>query len=113
MKALIETETGGPNESLSSVLNLKPARELGDARIPWTNWGKLADSAGGQVVGDGIQKLATPCAATYVGKGKAEEFAEICRKADVDTVIFDDELTPAQSRNLERPLTAKSWIARR
>ena len=64
-------------------------------------------SAGGQVVGDGIQKLATPCAATYVGKGKAEEFAEICRQADVDTVIFDDELTPAQSRNLEKAFNCK------
>jgi len=68
---------------------------------------ELAATAGGQVVGDGIQKLVAPCASTYIGKGKADEFAEHCRKAEVDTVIFDDELSPAQSRNLERVFSCK------
>ena len=68
---------------------------------------ELATTAGGEVVGDGIQKMAVPCAATYIGKGKAEEFAEHCRRADVDTVIFDDELSPAQSRNLEKAFNCK------
>jgi GTP-binding protein HflX len=68
---------------------------------------ELATTAGGQVVGDGIQKMAAPCASTFIGKGKADEFAEHCRKADVDTVIFDDELSPAQSRNLERVFNCK------
>jgi GTP-binding protein HflX len=68
---------------------------------------ELATSAGGIVVGEGIQKMASPCAATFIGKGKAEEFALQCRRADVDTVIFDDELTPAQSRNLEKVFNCK------
>ena len=68
---------------------------------------ELATTAGAQVVGDGIQKMAAPCAATYIGKGKAGEFSEICREAEVDTVIFDDELTPAQSRNLEKMFNCK------
>jgi len=68
---------------------------------------ELAVTAGGEVVGDGIQKMVSPCAATYIGKGKAEEFAEHCREADVDTVIFDDELSPAQSRNLEKAFNCK------
>ena len=38
---------------------------------------ELAITAGGEVVGDGLQKMATPCAATFIGKGKAEEFAGI------------------------------------
>jgi GTP-binding protein HflX len=59
------------------------------------------------VVGDGVQKLAAPCASTFIGKGKATHFAELCREADVDTVIFDDELTPAQSRNLEKLFNCK------
>ena len=67
----------------------------------------LANTAGGEVVGDGIQKLPAPCAATYIGKGKAEEFALHCQKANVDTVIFDDELSPAQNRNLERVFNCK------
>lgn len=68
---------------------------------------ELAATAGAEVVGDGIQKMATPCAATYIGKGKAEEFARYCQQAEVDTVIFDDELTPAQSRSLEQTFNCK------
>ena len=68
---------------------------------------ELAVTAGGEVVGDGIQKMVSPCAATYIGKGKADEFAKHCREADVDTVIFDDELSPAQSRNLEKAFNCK------
>lgn len=83
------------------------SREGWEIRESLDELSELATSAGGQVTGDGVQKLATPCAATYLGKGKAEEFAEICRKADVDTVIFDDELTPAQSRNLEKAFNCK------
>jgi len=59
------------------------------------------------VIGDGYQKLAAPCASTFIGKGKADEFAGYCRQADVDTVIFDDELSPAQSRNLEKVFNCK------
>jgi GTP-binding protein HflX len=59
------------------------------------------------VVGDGLQKMAAPCARTFIGKGKADEFAAHCRRADVDTVIFDDELSPAQSRNLEKVFNCK------
>jgi len=68
---------------------------------------ELATTAGGKVVGDGFQRLEAPCAATYIGKGKADELARYCQQADVDTVIFDDELTPAQSRNLESTFNCK------
>lgn len=72
-----------------------------------TELAELAETAGGEVVGDGIQKLAAPCAATFIGAGKANDFSERCRVANVDTVIFDDELTPAQSRNLEKLFNCK------
>jgi GTP-binding protein HflX len=68
---------------------------------------ELAITAGADVVGDGVQKMAAPCATTFIGKGKADEFAQHCRTADVDTVIFDDELSPAQSRNLEKVFNCK------
>jgi GTP-binding protein HflX len=68
---------------------------------------ELATTAGGEVVADGTQKLASPCASTFIGKGKADEFAHLCRRADIDTVIFDDELSPAQSRNLETVFNCK------
>ena len=51
--------------------------------------------------------MAAPCATTFIGRGKADEFAAHCRRADVDTVIFDDELSPAQSRNLEKVFNCK------
>ena len=64
--------------------------------------GELAETAGGEVVGEGTQKIETRNPATYIGKGKAEEFAKFCKLNEVDTVIFDDELSPAQTRNLEK-----------
>jgi GTPase len=68
---------------------------------------ELAASAGADVVGDGTQKLEVPVAGTFIGTGKAKEFATHCRENDVDTVIFDDELSPAQSRNLEEVFGCK------
>ncbi|HEY3856097.1 MAG TPA: GTPase HflX [Verrucomicrobiae bacterium] len=64
--------------------------------------GELAATAGAAVIGTGTQKLETPVAGTFIGSGKAAEFAKFCRENDVDTVVFDDELSPAQSRNLEK-----------
>lgn len=68
---------------------------------------ELAISAGAEVIGDGIQKLARPCAATFIGSGKAVEFALRSKEAEADTVIFDDELSPAQARNLEKVFDCK------
>jgi GTP-binding protein HflX len=69
--------------------------------------GQLAATAGAEIVGNGVQRLAAPVAGTFIGKGKAAEFALQCRRTDVDTVIFDDELSPAQSRNLEKAFECK------
>jgi len=68
---------------------------------------QLAETAGAEVVGNGTQRLEAPQSATFIGRGKADEFAKLCRGQDVDTVIFDDELSPAQSRNLETVFECK------
>ncbi len=68
---------------------------------------ELATSAGGEVIGSGTQKLDTPVASTFIGSGKADEFAAQCKQDNVDTVIFDDDLSPAQSRNLEEIFQCK------
>ena len=68
---------------------------------------ELAVTAGAEVVGDGTQRLETPAAGTFIGRGKADEFARHCRGQEVDTVIFDDELSAAQSRNLEKVFECK------
>src|SRR3954452_2520567 len=62
----------------------------------------LADTAGAEPVHTELQRRTTPDAATYIGKGKAEELRQIALGLDIDVVIFDDELTPAQQRNLEK-----------
>jgi GTP-binding protein HflX len=62
----------------------------------------LVDSAGADVVGRVVQRRDAPDPATFVGRGKAEEIAALSRTLDVDTVVFDDDLSPAQHRNLEK-----------
>ncbi len=69
--------------------------------------GELVKSAGGEVVDTMIQRRAAPTAAYYIGPGKASELALLCKKENVGTVIFNDELSPAQSRNLEKVFERK------
>lgn len=68
---------------------------------------ELARTAGAEVVGSTSQRLDHPHVATYVGKGKVEEVREAAREADANVVIFDDELSPSQQRNLEKALGVK------
>ena len=65
---------------------------------------QLVDTAGADVVGRIVQRRTAPDPATYVGKGKAAELKDLAEATDCDTVVFDDELSPAQQRNLEKLL---------
>jgi GTP-binding protein HflX len=67
----------------------------------------LSGTAGANVVGRTTQKLPVPSKTHYVGKGKLEELIAQKDKVDYDVVIFDDELTPLQQRNLEEALKVK------
>ena len=69
--------------------------------------GQLARTAGAEIVGSVTQRLSAPKPAHFVGKGKLEEMASSRTDLDYDLVIFDDELSPAQQRNLERALGVK------
>ncbi|MGN6694318.1 MAG: GTPase HflX, partial [Aquihabitans sp.] len=64
----------------------------------------LVDTAGADVVGRILQRRQNPDPATYLGKGKVAELKELSEALDCDTVVFDDELSPAQQRNLEKQL---------
>ena len=64
----------------------------------------LVDTAGADAAARVVQRRDHPDPATFVGRGKAEELREISEAVDADTVVFDDELSPAQSRNLEKIL---------
>src|SRR5437660_788557 len=68
---------------------------------------ELASSAGAEVVDTVTQKLPKPTAPFYIGKGKAEAIKESVQCRGVTSVIFNDELSPAQGRNLENLLSRK------
>ncbi len=78
------------------------SRAAADIRESLVELAELAATAGAAILGEAVQKMDSPSPATFIGKGKAEELAVSCREYEVDTVIFDDELTPAQTRNLEK-----------
>lgn len=67
----------------------------------------LVESANGVVVGKMIQNLDKINTSTYIGKGKVAELAEFIENLEVDTVIFDDELSGVQIRNLEDQIGTK------
>lgn len=64
----------------------------------------LVETAGADVVGQTVQRRNHPDPATFIGRGKAHELAELAEQLDADTVVLDDELSPAQQRNLEKLL---------
>lgn len=67
----------------------------------------LTQTAGGEVAKRFTQKMDKPNPKTFVGTGKLEEIEIYIKEHTVDTVIFDDELTPAQQKNLSRQLDCK------
>ena len=62
---------------------------------------RLVETAGGKVFATLTQLKNTPEAATYIGEGKLNELAEICKNNNADKVVFDCELSPAQIKNIE------------
>ena len=64
----------------------------------------LVDTAGADVVARMVQRRDAPDHTWYIGKGKVEELKQICLALDADTVVFDNELAPAQQYNLEKVL---------
>src|SRR5881392_1987823 len=68
---------------------------------------ELASSAGAEVVDTVTQKLPKPTAPFYIGKGKAEAIRDAVQSQRVTSVIFNDELSPAQGRNLENLFSRK------
>ncbi len=68
---------------------------------------ELASTAGAETIMKIVQAKYSPDPAFYIGKGKADELAIIVEESKIDLVIFDDDLTPTQVRNLERTLDRK------
>ena len=94
----------GRRERILLVGVAVPPSTLDDAESSLDELSALVDTAGADEVERVLQRRDAPDPATFVGKGKAEELRELSYQYDTDTVVFDEELTPAQSRNLEKIL---------
>ena len=81
-----------------------PPETVDDTEAHLDELALLVDTAGADVAERVLQRRDSPDPATYIGKGKAEELRQVSLEVDADTVVFDDELSPAQSRNLEKIL---------
>jgi GTP-binding protein HflX len=105
------------NDALTNTLISREGREklvlvgvalggdhMDDVESSLDELAQLVDTAGADEVARVVQRRERPDPATYVGKGKVEELREVSLSVDSDTVVFDNELTPAQQFNLEKML---------
>src|SRR4029078_2273542 len=67
----------------------------------------LADTAGLEVVGSMYQRLKRPFPKHFIGAGKVQEIADAREELAYDLIVFDDELTPSQTRNIEEGLKTR------
>lgn len=98
-------------EKIVLVGTALPGRSDDDVDASLDELALLVDTAGADEVGRVVQRRDAPDPATYVGRGKVAELVELAEATDADTVVFDDELTPAQQANLEK-LLGRSAIDR-
>ena len=91
----------------AALVGLVTSSSRGDADHSLDELGGLADAAGARVVLRMLQERPKPDPATFIGAGKVTSLAAACDEASVDVVIFDNELSPAQLRQLEERLERK------
>ncbi len=94
---------------LAGVVTGRTARD--EAEESMGELASLTETAGGEVVTSVLQERRKIDPVTFIGKGKAGEIAALCGEEDIDLVIFDDDLSPAQARNLEK-ITGRRVIDR-
>ncbi|MGD0901051.1 MAG: GTPase HflX, partial [Thermoguttaceae bacterium] len=104
MKETIRTETVVSEAAiLVGVLMGDRAVE----RAPLEELKGLAEAAGTRIVGEMTQRREAPDAATYLGAGKVQELGAAAARAEADVILFDNDLSPGQTRNLERATGVK------
>jgi len=95
-----------PERAVLVAVELKTRDHMWSIEDTLSELAYLARTAGAQVVGE-IYQRANRYTTTYLGKGKLEELIELVAEHEAEVVIFDDELTPTQQRNLEDALETK------
>ena len=107
-KSTIQTAAGVPErERAVLVAFVRDSQELRQSEEYLDELEFLAETADITTVRRFSQRLPQPSSRIYVGPGKLEEIAAYCEEHAVDVAIFDDELTPAQTRNIERAMPCR------
>ena len=89
------------NETAKAILVGVAGADADETEVLLDELERLLETAGGQTVARVIQNRSTPDPRTYVGSGKVTEIANMCKINGVNLVIFDNELSPAQIKNIE------------
>lgn len=105
MAKLTETAKKQEKVVLVGVINQHQRAEQAEEYLDELSF--LAYTAGGRVVKRFLQRLPYPNPRTFIGEGKLNEIAAYVKEYEVDIVVFDDELSPSQIRNLEQSLKSK------
>ena len=96
---------GGERAARAVLVSVVPkGADEREYEVSFDELARLADTAGAEVFARLTQQKENPDVRTYIGKGKVDELAGLCEKNDVDVVIFDDELSPSQIKNLENDI---------
>lgn len=98
------SDPNAPERALLVGVILSGAEPADDGTDPLAEIGSLVEAAGGESVGGLLQRRERPDPRTYIGKGKVQEAKALASELDVDLVVFDCDLSPAQVRNLEADL---------
>ncbi len=101
---MAEQTTIPPHETAALVAVVRDRQEMRQCEEYLDELAFLAETAGIVTIKRFIQRLPSPSSRTYVGPGKLEEIAAWAEENEVDVVIFDDELSPSQTRNIEKAL---------
>jgi GTPase len=99
--------TSSPAERAGLVACYFNRRARGMAKESLDELRALAEAAGANVVAESLQERPAPDPAFFVGKGKADELLRLAEAEHLDLLVFDDELSPGQQRNLENKLGCK------
>ncbi|MBQ7820856.1 MAG: GTPase HflX [Clostridia bacterium] len=98
-------------KAVLAAINL-PEMEDGECERSLDELESLLDTAGGEVFARVVQAKSSPDPRTCFGSGKLAELGELCRNNNIDVVIFDNELSPAQIRNIEKEVDSARVIDR-
>lgn len=110
IEKILAKKTGSHDLTEAPERALLVSLSWGENKSRWTaedsiqELGQLAETAGAVVVGRFLQSRPKPDPVYFIGKGKVQELSLFAQQEDVDLCIFDDDLSPAQQRNLEQAL---------